>query len=100
MLFLTRIALWKHRVQLPGFELPKPVDMAQQEFDHHSPQRWMVWQTGWREIIGGKRYFQTLPQVSRSDNSDLLFGKIARRGGSVWSISFPVPQNRKSNPLL
>src|ERR1700730_12963500 len=29
------IALWKYRVQLPGFELPKPVDMAQQEFDHH-----------------------------------------------------------------
>src|SRR6266404_5812816 len=35
MLFLTRIALWKYRVQLPGFELPKPVAMAQQEFDHH-----------------------------------------------------------------
>ena len=35
MLFLTRIALWKYRVQLLGFELPKPVDMAQQEFDHY-----------------------------------------------------------------
>jgi multidrug resistance protein MdtO len=35
MLFLTRIALWKYRVQLPGFELPKPVAMAQEEFDHH-----------------------------------------------------------------
>jgi multidrug resistance protein MdtO len=35
MLFLTRIALWKYRVQLPGFELPNPVAMAQQEFDHH-----------------------------------------------------------------
>jgi multidrug resistance protein MdtO len=33
MLFLTRMALWKYRVQLPGFELPKPVAMAQQEFD-------------------------------------------------------------------
>lgn len=33
MLFLTRIALWKYRVQLPGFELPKPVATAQQEFD-------------------------------------------------------------------
>jgi hypothetical protein len=35
------------------------------------------------EIIGGKRYFQTLPQVSRSDNSDPLFGKsheVAARG--------------------
>jgi hypothetical protein len=35
MLFLTRIALWKYRVQLLGFELPKPVSIAQQEFDHH-----------------------------------------------------------------
>src|SRR5260370_19104911 len=35
MLFLTRIALWKYRVQFPGFELPTPVAMAQQEFDHH-----------------------------------------------------------------
>src|SRR5260370_26831475 len=35
MLFLTRIALWKFRVQLPGFELPEPVVLAQQEFDHH-----------------------------------------------------------------
>jgi len=34
MLFLTRIALWKYRVQLPGFELPKPVATAQQEFDN------------------------------------------------------------------
>ncbi|HTR25096.1 MAG TPA: FUSC family protein [Terriglobales bacterium] len=33
-LFLMRIALWKYRVQLPGFELPEPVRMAQQEFDY------------------------------------------------------------------
>jgi multidrug resistance protein MdtO len=35
-LFLMRIALWKYRVQLPGFELPEPVRMAQQEFDYQS----------------------------------------------------------------
>lgn len=33
ILFLTRIALWKYRAQLPGFELPKAVQAAQQEFD-------------------------------------------------------------------
>jgi multidrug resistance protein MdtO len=33
MLFLTRIALMKYRWQLPGFELPEPVHLAQQEFD-------------------------------------------------------------------
>jgi multidrug resistance protein MdtO len=33
ILFLTRIALWKYRAQLPGFELPEPVRAAQQEFD-------------------------------------------------------------------
>ncbi|MDQ1404561.1 MAG: multidrug resistance protein MdtO [Acidobacteriaceae bacterium] len=35
-LFLMRIALWKYRVQLPGFELPEPVRLEQQEFDYKS----------------------------------------------------------------
>ena len=35
-LFLMRIALWKYRVQLPGFELPERVRVAQQEFDFKS----------------------------------------------------------------
>jgi multidrug resistance protein MdtO len=35
-LFLMRIALWKYRVQLPGFELPEPVRVEQQEFDYKS----------------------------------------------------------------
>jgi multidrug resistance protein MdtO len=34
MLFITRIVLWKHRAQLPGFELPEPVTAAQREIDH------------------------------------------------------------------
>jgi multidrug resistance protein MdtO len=32
-LFVTRIALVKYRLQLPGFELPETVRVAQQEFD-------------------------------------------------------------------
>jgi multidrug resistance protein MdtO len=32
-LFVTRIALLKYRLQLPGFELPEPVRVAQLEFD-------------------------------------------------------------------
>jgi multidrug resistance protein MdtO len=32
-LLLTRLALVKYRLQLPGFELPEPVRVAQQEFD-------------------------------------------------------------------
>jgi len=37
MMLLTHSgrALRKYRVQLPGFELPEPVAMAQLEFDHH-----------------------------------------------------------------
>jgi hypothetical protein len=34
LLFLTRIALVKYRLRLPGFELPEPVTRAQQEFDN------------------------------------------------------------------
>jgi multidrug resistance protein MdtO len=36
MLFLMRIALWKYRVQLPGFDLPEAVRVAQQQFDYQS----------------------------------------------------------------
>jgi len=32
-LFLIRVALLKYRLRLPGFELPEPVELAQQEFD-------------------------------------------------------------------
>ena len=35
MLFITRVALLKYRLQLPGFELPQPVRVAQSEFDEH-----------------------------------------------------------------
>jgi len=34
-LFITRVALWKYRAQLPGFELPKEMQQAEQEFDNH-----------------------------------------------------------------
>ena len=33
MLFITRVALWRYRLRVPGFELPAPVARAQQEFD-------------------------------------------------------------------
>jgi multidrug resistance protein MdtO len=39
IVFLTRIALWKYRARLPGFELPEPVRVAQQEFDHELAQK-------------------------------------------------------------
>ena len=34
MIFVTRIGLLKYRLQLPGFELPEAVRLAQQEFDN------------------------------------------------------------------
>jgi len=33
MLFITRVALWRYRVRVPGFELPASVATAQEEFD-------------------------------------------------------------------
>ena len=36
LLFLTEIALWKYRAQLPGFELPDAIRAAQREFDDQS----------------------------------------------------------------
>jgi multidrug resistance protein MdtO len=37
-LFLMRIASLKYRLQLPGFELPEPVRLLQQEYDGRSAQ--------------------------------------------------------------
>ncbi len=37
-LFVMRIALWKYRAQVPGFELPESVRLRQQEYDEHSAQ--------------------------------------------------------------
>ena len=34
ILFILRIALWRYRVRLPGFELPEAVQPAQAEFDN------------------------------------------------------------------
>ena len=33
LLFITEIALWKYRAQLPGFELPQSVGAGQRAFD-------------------------------------------------------------------
>jgi multidrug resistance protein MdtO len=33
MLLITRVALWRYRIRVSGFELPAPVAAAQQEFD-------------------------------------------------------------------
>jgi multidrug resistance protein MdtO len=35
-LFMMRIASWKYRLQLPGFEMPEAVRAFQQEYDDHS----------------------------------------------------------------
>jgi multidrug resistance protein MdtO len=37
-LFLMRVASLKYRLQLPGFELPEPVRLLQQEYDDRSAQ--------------------------------------------------------------
>jgi multidrug resistance protein MdtO len=34
ILFITRIVLWRYRIQLPGFELPEGIQPAQEEFDN------------------------------------------------------------------
>ena len=34
--FVTRIALWKYRLQLPGFELPEAIRASQRDFDERA----------------------------------------------------------------
>src|SRR5262249_29538251 len=33
VLFVIRVALWKYRMRLPGFQLPETVSVAQRKFD-------------------------------------------------------------------
>jgi N-acyl-D-amino-acid deacylase len=48
----------------------------------------------------GQTEMQALKEAIRIGCEGGLLGKVARSCGSVWSISFPVPQNRKSDTLL
>jgi multidrug resistance protein MdtO len=35
ILLTSRVALWRHRAQEPGFELPAAIEAVQQDFDYH-----------------------------------------------------------------
>ena len=49
LLFITRVALFRYRLQLPGFELPGALRRAQQDFDEHLARTLeAAWPTGWR----------------------------------------------------
>ena len=74
MLFLTRIALWKYRARLPGFELPPPVHEALQEFDDESAKvlhnlATRLEGTGKAQQADLQRTFERFDQVVRSHSS-------------------------------
>jgi multidrug resistance protein MdtO len=54
-LFVTRIALLKYRLQLPGFELPEPARVAQKEFD----DRLAIMLDGMADRMEGKPHEET-----------------------------------------
>jgi multidrug resistance protein MdtO len=75
MLFMTRIALLKYRLQVPGFALPEAVRVAQLEFDHQLAR--ML--DGMADRLEGKtsekdgavdRAFDLLEQSVRTSGSD------------------------------
>jgi multidrug resistance protein MdtO len=77
-LFVTRIALVKYRLQLPGFELPEPARVAQQEFD----DRLAGLLDGMADRMEGKS-----PQATdRSEDA------VKRLEQTVWSCCSEGPQ--------
>ncbi len=91
-LFVTRIALLKYRLRLPGFELPEAVETAQQEFD----ERMAGMLDGMAARIGGEAAgakedlegsFERLEETVRS----LLFGRTVH--GETAYVSCFVPQH-------
>jgi multidrug resistance protein MdtO len=78
ILFLTRIALWKYRAHLPGFELPGAVRAAQQDFDGQLASRL----DAMADRIEGKA----------SERKDSLEGTLEGLEDAVRSGSAKAPQ--------
>jgi multidrug resistance protein MdtO len=78
ILFLTRIALWKYRAHLPGFELPGAVRAAQQDFDGQLASRL----DAMADSIEGKA----------SERKDSLEGTLEGLEDAVRSGSAKAPQ--------
>ena len=82
IIFLTRIALWKYRAQLPGFELPETVCVAQREFNGELAQKLdgiadrLEGNAPWGE---GKleRSIQQLERTIRTHSSEEATGALA-----------------------
>ncbi len=75
ILFLTRIALWKYRAQLPGFELPQAVRAAQQEFDRELAQKLdgiadRIEAKSWQEKDNFENSFEGLEQTIHTCSSE------------------------------
>jgi multidrug resistance protein MdtO len=64
-LFVTRIALVKYRLQVPGFELPEPARVAQREFDN----RLASMLDGMADRMEGKPH-------EAPDHSEDVFGRL------------------------
>jgi multidrug resistance protein MdtO len=84
ILFLTRIALWKYRAQLPGFELPEAIQAAQQEFDYELAGKLdeianrMQSKNPWEEEITYS-LFEQLEQTIRTHSSKETNAPLAMR---------------------
>jgi multidrug resistance protein MdtO len=84
ILFLTRIALWKYRAQLPGFELPEAVQAAQREFDYELARKLdeianrMESKNPWEEEITHS-LFEQLEQTTRTHSSKETDAPLAVR---------------------
>jgi multidrug resistance protein MdtO len=86
ILFLTRIALWKYRVQLPGFELPESVRAQERAFDEQSAK--ML--DGMADRVEGK-------PTQHKEDLDQAYQRIeqaAQSNGSEQQQKPPEPQLR------
>jgi multidrug resistance protein MdtO len=85
-IFVLRIASWKYRAQLPGFELPETVRRRHQLYDEHSAQmleEMAEWIDGNAADAGNSiqeshdLLEQTVEEVHDEDPAQLLPGRAA-----------------------
>jgi len=91
ILFLTRIALWKYRAQLPGFELPEAVQVAQQEFDRALAEKLdKIADRVEREAMSGgdttQTLFEQLERTIRAHSSKSTNALLAARFQALLTV--------------
>jgi multidrug resistance protein MdtO len=91
-LFVMRVASWKYRAQLPGFELPERARLRHQAYDDHSADM--------LEEMAGQIENNTLPPEDSIERSHALLNIAVQAIQTEESSQFPTGRTQSFVTLL